>query len=1028
MTETTKISGPFGSERVPVPGLTEPGLPVAGALPPETQRVPLNDLTVARDAGFAQARAARTEREYRPDSSVLEGIGAAISSWDTTRLIKRLGRPSFDDDTPINVNEYLNDLPMQLSEDEREYFIDVARGSKSAQYALDQITDRRTAGRVVGDHPIAGLGAAFVDPLWLVVPPAVRLGKVSPVAGRTLSAIASAGIAGGVTAAGEGPVSDSEIALSMVMNGALGGVLYKGGKLVPADAEFPKARLDQSIKDAMSAPTKPHYKLVDGKPVEVPRELESGAVNSDQATVVSAVDKAMALDAKSRGLGSKLMWNMHKTMSSFGETGRKIADLIYDNNADLSLTSVEAHRESILSELRGHQYTYEDLLRQAMKEDGYGIAKMVNPLTSREAYAAQARIEKEVQRELFRREQLTREGQNNLSMNPDVVSPRIAKMADALDALHQQSLKELKAAGVAGAEDLAEKPGYMSRKWSSLAMDQAMDRMVAMGLPRETAQSKLYGLVSLSLRRGNALDKKLSDQIGKAIVDRTLRKGYFEDSLFSNIAGEGQLKEMRDILKGGGMSHQDIERALDVLRVQADDAGKAGFLKHRMDLDYKASMRIGDEDLSVMDLIDSRVNTIVDSYVQQVSTQASFARKGLVKRSDIEALREELLHSVPVERRAEAKDLFDNTIAHFRGAPNGAKLNENFRLMQSYGRSISLAWSGLWQLTEFANVMGEYGLLKSMKYAAQEIPGFKSMMSPTKADARSLSTVLSDHSAASMRLRPYLSKFEDGYEMDMGSALQLSAQTTGQLVPYANAMRYVHHKQANIVGNLIIDRLDMAAKGNTKARDALQKFGLDYPVMDKLAKEIEAHGYDVDAWDDKVWEATRPAFAKMMDASVLRGRLGDVPAFAAFDPVGKFVFTYRTFVLTAHNKVLAGMLERNGAGAVGLVLMYQLPLSLAAVQAQSVIKGEGPLQPADLTKKALGQMGGLGLFSEPLKWATGESNSIGAPALIPIDRGVKLFQAGAQLDPQQGASTAISMIPVVSAVPFIKGMANQIKE
>ena len=241
-------------------------------------------------------------------------------------------------------------------------------------------------------------------------------------------------------------------------------------------------------------------------------------------------------------------------------------------------------------------------------------------------------------------------------------------------------------------------------------------------------------------------------------------------------------------------------------------------------------------------------------------------------------------------------------------------------------------------------------------------------------------------------------------------------------------MKFVHHHQARVVGNLILDRVEMAAKGNTKAREALEKYGLGLHVMDKLAAEIKAKGFDVDQWDDAVWAEVRPAFAKMMDAAVLKGRLGDIPAFAAFDPVGKFIFTYRTFVLAAHNKVLAGGLERNGAAAVGLVLMYQMPLALAAVQAQSVIRGEGTLDSDDLVKKAIGQMGGLGLFSEPLKWATGESNAVGAPGLIPIDRGVKLFQSGINLDAGQGASTALTMLPVISAIPFIRGMAQQIKE
>jgi hypothetical protein len=84
-----------------------------------------------------------------------------------------------------------------------------------------------------------------------------------------------------------------------------------------------------------------------------------------------------------------------------------------------------------------------------------------------------------------------------------------------------------------------------------------------------------------------------------------------------------------------------------------------------MDLDYRATMRIGSENISIMDLIDSRVSTIVDQYVQQVATNSAFARKGLRKRSDIEALRDELLHDVPLEKRKEAADLFDNTIAHY---------------------------------------------------------------------------------------------------------------------------------------------------------------------------------------------------------------------------------------------------------------------------------------------------------------------------------------------------------------------------
>lgn len=1083
MVDSTQIRGPFGSERLPVPNILEgEGQPAPAALH-DGPRVPINDEVLSDQPGFREARAARDARAQREDASVLETIGAAMSTWDTTRLIQRLGRPSFDEDrTGFNIHEALQQVPMVLSEDELEYMTSVGKGPQSFQYALDQVKSLRQAQEVVGDSPLVGTLTMFADPLWLAIPPAVRLGKASAVAGRAVSGVAGGAIAGGVTAFKEGPVADEDIALSMVLGSAAGVAFYKGGKLVQKYPDFPKEEAVQAVQDIqaakVTAQAKPRYKLVSpevweeiqippkeatfkweqagvdstGKPrmrrvldqpaeparterrkvkeavwEEVPQELSPAvAPTVDAKTIVQATEKALVQESKARGLGSKLMWNMHKTMEGFGPVGKKVADMLYDNNSDLSKNSLESHREAILSDLRRHQYEYEDLMRQTMAARGFGTWKMVNPFTSREAYAAQRQIELDVQRELFRREQSARLGR---PVKDAGVPREIAEMADKIDELHKRALKEMQAAGVEGAENLLERPGYLNRRWSSASMEDIVTRMEGKGIPREKTLTKLTDMVSLSLRRANPrMDGKIAKQIGSAIIDRAMRKGVFEDSVFNAPGSPSVMAEMRDILTSSGLSHADVERALDVLRVSTDEAGKQSFMKHRLDLDYRAQVRIGDETISVMDLIDNRVSSILDQYTKRVATSTAFARMGLVRPSDIENLRTELMKSVPIGKREEAKELFDNTLAHFRGDPAGAKVNDKFRLYQAYGRAISLAWSGLWQVTEYANAAAEYGLRKTLKYAAQEIPGFKGIMSPDKATARSLQNVLADHSVQSLRLRPFIARFEDGYDMNMGSAMQLSSQPMGALVPYANAMRYVHHHQAKLVGNLILDRVDQAARGNKEAAENLRKYGLESHVMDKLSQEVKKHGFNVDAWDDEVWAAARPAFAKMMDASVLKSRLGDIPAFAAFDQVGKLLFTYRTFVLTAHNKVLAGGLERNGAAALGLVLMYQLPLTLAAVNAQSVVRGEGLLSEEDMVKRALGQMGAIGLFSEPLKWVTGESNSVGATYLIPADRGVQLFQSAVNADADRAASTTMSLLPVLSTSPFFRGMADQIKE
>jgi hypothetical protein len=150
-----------------------------------------------------------------------------------------------------------------------------------------------------------------------------------------------------------------------------------------------------------------------------------------------------------------------------------------------------------------------------------------------------------------------------------------------------------------------------------------------------------------------------------------------------------------------------------------------------------------------------------------------------------------------------------------------------------------------------------------------------------------------------------------------------------------------------------------------------------------------------------------------------------VPAFAAFDNVGKFVFTYRSFVLIAHNKLLAGKLSRNDAAGIGLIMMYQMPLAMLAVQAQSVVRGDGTMSEKDMVGRAVGQMGGLGLFSEPWRWASGESNSFGSPGLIAADRAIKGASALMQGNVGTAAQTATTMIPVLATNPIWNRMTEE---
>lgn len=1008
----------FGKSSVgPIAGLSQDPAEMVGKVEP----TPMNDVptsTVLQGSEVAAAAQASVQAADRERATMLESAGAAVSLWVGKGIYDRIVAPADTPEDGYKFSEALKHVPFKMSEDEFNWL----KGAKSTQgftYRREYIEKQRMAQQAMGDHPLVGLATTMLDPAFLVATPlSAGIVKVAK-GGRMLSGVASAGTAVWATHAAEGPTNDSELIVNGLANFAAGAMLFKPGKgVVKADPDFPDTELTKAVQNIGKPGT--IRMRPDGIPEMVPLGPEVADPVVRTANAVKVVDNAMGGSA-----GEHLQWNMRKTMSNFGPAGKKVADLLFDNNSDLSMNSVEAHRAAVRSDLTGWQHVYEDALRDTMAADGYGLWSRINPFTASRASRHQAALEKDVQLEMFRREQLQRQGR---PISYENVRPEVVKMADALDNLHGIALKELKAAGVEGAEDLVQKAGWHHRKWSSSKIEEMTQKFKASGLDDKKAHQEVVKLVQTSLRNANGWDAKLAYDVGAMIVNRALRKGYFEDSAFNVQAGAGTLKMFRDMLKEEGITGQRAERFLDVMRQQTDDTGKAGFLHHRVDLDYTVETVVNGQKISLADLIDTRMTTIVDQYLDGVSTQVAFARKGLKKPSDIEDLRTELSHSIPDPKaRQHAVELFDNTINHMKGLPAGQAVNDGMRLLSAYGRMIALANSGLWQATEYATMMGQYGLLKTVKYAMAEMPGFKSLMETAATDrrvSRHLKDILSNHSEQNLRLRPFVHRFEDNFVIGANDAMHLAAQQAGQLVPYVNVMKYIHGHQARVASNLILNRLEMAAAGDAKALKALQKYGIESQVVDKLKAAFKQHGANVDKWDDAVWRSTRPAFMKMMDEAVLHQRLGDMPAFAAFDQVGKFVFTYRSFVLSAHNKILAGGLSRDGAGAVALVMAYQFPLAAMAVQAQAAINGKGTLSDKDMALKAFGQMGALGMFGELVSVASGQKGSFGAPGLIPIDRAYALTGSVLAGNWDKAGGDLYKMMPILGVATPLRGFSN----
>jgi hypothetical protein len=958
----------------------------------------------------AQQAAAIQQSASLVEPSAFASIGAAVSEWDTSNMFRAFTRPVYEPDALDAPTKYdlLQHVPFQLTKPEEEAFTGASTNAES-MWLLDRYKERREASAVAGEHPFLSLAASVVDPAYLVVGgPAIGAARVAK--GAAAARAVGAGVQGvgalaiSLGAAEVAPVSNAEVVFNVLANMAGGAAIIKEGKLLPKDTDLPA--------DALAAiATKPHFRVTQaGVMEEIPRPLRLNSVGTAPevtAAVVQEVEKHA--QSWSRSFAETIMWNVNKSVRKLSSTGDEVGDLLTDNHLNYGGTSVESEARAVKSDFVNVQHAYEDRFRETLGERGFGFFRQLSAnKTTREASAA---LEHEVGLELMRRETLVTAGK---AVEYTGVQPRVKELADLVGNLNKRMLDEQKAAGVLGADTVTHNPGYFHRAYSSTRMERVLDSVVSSGGTKRTGEAELVRLFQVALARANPkMTDEVAKDVGHAIVTRTLRKGRMEDAPNLGNLGNAKAVEIRDMLKGSGLSDARVQRVVDVLVGHTDEGGKTPYLKHRVDLDYTASARIAGQDVRISDFIETNVNTIIDRHIDSAASQVAFARKGMKSPSDIDALRSKYVLGA-TDRRA-AAELFDNVIASLQGRPVGDQMHTAMRNAQGFNRMITLGASGLWQTTEYSTLMAKYGMLKTLKYAVAEMPGFKQLMQTAakdKALSRDLKDVLTNAAEQNLRLRPYIQKFEDNFEIPLDSRTSMFVQQGAQLVPYLNAMKYIHGHQARLHANLLIDVIKQAAKGDAKAAAHLGKYGLESRGMDKLKSAVNTHGFAVDKWDAGVWATVRPALIKMTDEAVLHQRMGDIPAFAQFSQAGKFIMTYRSFVLTAHNKILAGTSAREGFGAVALMSMYQFPLAMLATQVNEAASGRPELSQDKLIQKSIGQMGSLGLLGEMWNFLSGNKREVGSPGLIPFDRVARA-----------GASTAQAVVGSGDAATVVKDWA-----
>lgn len=751
--------------------------------------------------------------------------------------------------------------------------------------------------------------------------------------------------------------------------------------------------------------------------------------------VAKATDEVLQEEVKeAAGLApafaGKVEWSLSKTMKGYDP---EVAKILLDDPLRQNYDSADSFVRSIRSSFTTYQRVFEDTVREISAARGAGIATRVfNP---GKAMKIQKQIDIELRAELDYRARYFKNNEADAPPRPGT-DPAISKLADAHQKSYDVAREEMIRSGVEGADLIPDSRGYYQRKWDASTLAKwRNDLQAKFGIDEAGSRTIIVDGFRRSLKKVNPdWSDELAGDVASALVDRTIRKGDFTDTAFRGHMGNEALAEVRDSLKDA-IPEARLQRVMDILTGKVDEANRPAYLKSKLDLDLDHTIKLPDgTEYRIGDMIESNLTNSMERYMDEVAGRAALARKGLSKQSDIANLKAKMVRTMQAAGKdgteiLRAGDMFDNVINMLHGRGVGTDFQIGMRYLQAGAQMMGLGASGIWQVTEYAKIMQKYGLGRTLQYMRKSANFETDIRKMSPEDLNSLNHILARNAFQDVRLRPFLEKMEDGHEFPMSNKLMHSLQQAKQLVPYLNAMKFVHHHQANLAGNLITDTLVRAAKGNGKFEAVLKQYGidLDTPLMGQIRRDLATHGSDTAKWSDGTWDYLQTGLDRMMDDAVIRSRRGELPAFAQASDLGKFLFTFRSFILGAHNKTLGGTLNRDGMLGYTALLMYQYPLSIIAVMAHSAVKGKD-LSDKEVLSGAVAQSGSIGLFSEVFAVVSGDKQSFGVPGMIGADRVYNVVSQAASLDGAGTGAALLNAIPLLPIVPFAGHLQNLIKE
>lgn len=417
-------------------------------------------------------------------------------------------------------------------------------------------------------------------------------------------------------------------------------------------------------------------------------------------------------------------------------------------------------------------------------------------------------------------------------------------------------------------------------------------------------------------------------------------------------------------------------------------------------VDGKA-MRLGD-------LMDTDVAKVMHGYTNRMSGRVGMRYAGIEDMKMLDDMIQAGKQNMPNPDKWEqhVNDTIDFLIG---GSPSDANLPELMRAAGNLANATMLKNSGLYQITDTALAMKEFGMARVLRGMSKQ-EWFKqgAAVFKDKDMAGRLDNILRGAVQRDMRFRWLNTYADDNLDLTRSSPWFNVTQNIGQAARHVNGMSMVHRAQVNLNSGLVADELQAMLSGSAGAVKRLERWGLDTNLAARMQAAHAANPGKMLPPDLQM--QLEVVGTRMMDYVVQAIRTGETSHFAQFSPVGKLIVGYTSFAVGATNKILRH--ELNDAGWIGLahIMAYQFPLMLLVMKSKDALDGKESTDKQLITNAVMNMsaLGGVSLISS-LFTGTEAKHSLASMAYITSTLNLLQDAAAGNLD-AKGLSRQLPLI------------------